>query len=295
MLQFSLFLFGCGLSVSFFGDLDLAAVAAIAAVIFIGILIFISISVVGVVSENCPYQTFASARYRGFWKRAGSIVCPRAGLELRSISWILHTSLDEAVRLSALKYLVSIPELPKFDPTVVADCFHVFVASINLSDDKVVIRKGLEHLATQSARCFFRTFHHLSITNPTSSVLEDLHRCYDRIFPPDADFTGLPFHHTMTVIHILIKKRLSPDAVEWDDDGLSTQERVPFAWYMAKAAEVAYEVMKRRKVPRWILRFAFESLSLHPPSPPPVIANCLEIIAIDLDCDVSNIATIDER
>ena len=53
--------------------------------------------------------------------------------------------------------------------------------------------------------------------------------------------------------------------------------------------------MQRRKVPRWILRLALESLPLDPSSPAPGFADYLTIIAIELGYDVSNVTTLDER
>jgi hypothetical protein len=106
---------------------------------------------------------------------------PKTEVELRSISWILRTSLNETVRLSALKYLMSIPKLTELDPTLVADCFHVLICCVSLRNHKVVVRRGLEQLATISARCLFRTFHHLSVTNPTSRVVQDLRDSYDKV------------------------------------------------------------------------------------------------------------------
>ena len=293
LLHYSLFTFGCGLLLSYW-ETNLAAVGPIFGAVLCGILIFVSVFVVDVVSESCPYRIFPSVRPRGLWKKVQNIVDPRAALELRSISWIIRTSLNEAVLLSAFKYLMSIPELPKFGPTLAANCFQVFIGCISLTNGNVVVRQGSEQLAEMSAMCLFRLFHQLSVTNPTSGVLKDLRKCYDKVFPLDIDFGGLPFHHTMAMIHTSIKKRLSPGHIEWDNDELSTQERIPLAWYMLQAARFGYEETKH-KVPRWILRFALHSLPLDPPPPSSVVADCLGIIAIDLDCDVSDITTADER
>ena len=66
---------------------------------------------------------------------------------------------------------------------------------------------------------------------------------------------------------------------------------------MVEAAQVEYQQTQHRKVLRWILRFALESLSLNPLPPTSVIADCLSIIAIDLGCNVSDtgLMTLDER
>ena len=294
MLQSSLFLFGCGLLGSLW-EANAPAAGAIIALISFGILIFASILIAGRVSDSCPYQTSASAQPRTIWERVESIIHPTAMLETRSISWVLRKSLNAAVRLSAFKYLVSIPELPQFYPDLVETSFHIFMGCISLDDDKVAIKQGSEQLATMSARGLFRTLHRLWLNAPSSYALRDIRRCYDGVFPPSTDFRGLPFHRQMTMIHIAMKKCLSPGPVEWNNDELSTQERIPLAWYMAEAARIGYKETKGEKVPRWILRFALDSLPLDPPSPPSVIANCLEIIAIDLDCNVSSITTKDER
>ena len=291
LLQNSFILFGWGFFVSFFGANVTRAGFFVGATLCL-ILIITSIPVGFTLLRN---YSPTSRPTRDPWGKVRKRVDPGIALDLQSITWVLCKSLNETVRFSAFKYFISIPELPELDPTLVTYCFRIFIACIRLKNNKVVIRPGSERLATISARCLFRTFHHLSITDPTSSILEGFHQCYDSVFPLGADFRGLPLYHTMTMIHILVKKRLSPGPIEWDNQGLSTQERVPLAWYMAKAAQVGYEETERRKVPRWILRFALDSLPLNPPPPPSVVADCLIIIAVDLECDVSNIAVMDKR
>ena len=212
-------------------------------------------------------------------------------LDLRCISWMLQISLDKIIRLSALKHLMAVAVLPDFDPTLVADCFSLFIGCINVRDRKVVIMHELEELATAAAMCFLRTFHHLSVMDPTSSVLVDLRRRHIGIFPFVPEFGSLPFYSTMARIHDLVRD------VQWGNHRPSTPGYIPAARDMAEAARVGYRKGQRREVPSWTLHFAFRSLSLHPPPPSPVIADCLSIIAIDLGCDVSNIGstTSDER
>ena len=62
-----------------------------------------------------------------------------AVLDLRCISWMIHISLDKAIRLSALKHLMAVAVLPDFDPTLVAGCFSLFIGCVNVRDRKVVI------------------------------------------------------------------------------------------------------------------------------------------------------------
>ena len=209
-------------------------------------------------------------------------------LDLRCISWILQTSLDKALHLSTLKHLAMMAALADFNPILVADCFSIFIGCINVSSRKVTIMQGLEQLATVSATCLLRTFHHLSITDPTSYILVDVRRRYRRVFPFKVDFVGLPFHHTVARIHALVNRRWNPRHVQWDDYRPSAQEHIALARDMVEAAQVEYQKTDHQEVPRWILRFTLRSLSLDPPPPTPVIADCLSTIAISLGCDVSD-------
>ena len=228
-------------------------------------------------------------------------------LDLRCISWMLKTSLDEAVHLSTLKHLATVTTLAGFDPTLVGDCLSIFISCVNVSHRKVAIIQGLEQLATVSAACFLRTFDHLSVVDPTSSVLEGLRQRYIRVFPLETDFRGLPFRYTMAKIHGLVTEtryhRLTQyyrytryhRLTQWGEHRPSAQEHIPIARDMVEGAQVEYQNTQPRKVPRWILRFALHSLSLDPPPPTPVVANCLSIIAIDLGCDVSETELSHER
>jgi hypothetical protein len=215
--------------------------------------------------------------------------------DLRCISWTLQTSLDKPVHLTTLEHLGSFAELTGFDPALVADCFNVFVGCISFNNHKLEILQGLEQLATISIKCFLHTFSYLSTTNPTSGVLVDLRRRYDRVFPPETDFRGLPFYLTIKKIHKLANKRWSPLNSQWDDYRPSSPEHISFTRQILGAAQAEYQLLDHRKVPRWMLRFALHSLSLDPPSPASVVADCLTIVAVDLDCDVSNVTVSDER
>ena len=226
-------------------------------------------------------------------------------LDLRCISWVLRTSLDKADHLSALKNLTAMVTLADFDPTLVEDCLNVFISctSVDLNDCKVGIVRGLEQLAEVSAMCFLRTFHHLSIKDPTSGVLEEVCRRYDKTFPFKTDFEGLPFYYTMAEINPLGNQRwwyprdIQWGDIQWNDGGPSTQKHVSFARSMAEGARVEYQQTREGKVPRWILRFALHSLSLDPLPPMSIVADCLSIITVDLDCDTSHTdaSTWDER
>jgi hypothetical protein len=218
-------------------------------------------------------------------------------LDLRCISWMLQTSLDKAVRLSALKHLATmVMALGNFDPTLVSGCFDVFIDCIKVDDNrrKVMIIQGLEQLAEVSAMCFLRTFYHLSVMDPTSTVLKDVRHRYTRIFHPRGPY-GLPFEYTMGMIHLLAYKDGDPCHIQYDWPRTSPQEWISFARGVAGIAQAKYQWTQ--KAPRRFLRFALDSLSQDPLAPTSVVADCLSIIAIDLGCDVSKtgFTTSDER
>ena len=219
-----------------------------------------------------------------------------AVLDVRCVSWTLQTSLEKPVHYSIVKYLATIPELLDLDPTLIMGCFEVFVGCVSVGGGKAVIIEGLDQLATASARCLFRTFHRLSVTDPTSSVLADLHQRYKTIFHPRLDLTDLPFYPTMMTIHLLVNRGLSHyGKIWWHKFSPSSQDHIAFAQHMVKAAQIEYQRTEHRKVSRWILRFALHSLYLDPPPSACIVADCLTIIAIDLDCDVSKITISNER
>jgi hypothetical protein len=103
--------------------------------------------------------------------------------DLQCISWMFQTSLNKAFYLSALKYLAAMPELAYFDPALVISCFSIFASCVNEIGRELVVVEGSEQLATLSAGCLLRTLHILSLTDPRSSILEDLRRRYNSVFP----------------------------------------------------------------------------------------------------------------
>ena len=149
------------------------------------------------------------------------------------------------------------------------------------------------HLATVSAQSFYRTFHHLMVMDPTSPVVEDICKHYITIIPLHAYFKNLPFCHTMIMIHALIMRCWTTRYIWCGGNRPSDDEYIPFAQDSAKIAQAEYQ--QKLQVPDWILGFVFDSLSLDPLPPAPVVAACLKIIAIDLGCNISNITSFQER
>lgn len=146
---------------------------------------------------------------------------------------------------------------------------------------------------TASAERFYRTVHHLVVTDPTSSVLEDVRRRYDKDFPRDIDFTGFPYRYTMTMVDALIRRDWGPRPIWCSENRPADDKYLLFARNMVELAQAEYQ--RERQVPEWVLRFSTNSLSLDPLPPASIVVDCLKVIAIDLGCDISEVATSDER
>ena len=293
MLQIALLLLGYALS-RYLWDINVTVASVVLGVTAFGVISYLFIVVAGTASESCPYPTPGACVLRRIFVSPG-LARPTIALDLRCISWMLRMSSDKAARLSALKHLEAVvPTLTNFDPTLVADCFGAFIGCINVSNGKAVITQGLEQLAAVSAMCFLRTSHRLSVTDPASNVPADLRQYYSRVVPPNTDFLGFPFYYTITKIHGLANQNWDPHRLQWDDYRPIAQDHILAAQDMIEAAQTGYQETRRQKVPRWILRFAFHSLSLDPLPPTSVIADCLSIIAIDLGC-VAHTGSLDER
>jgi len=233
-------------------------------------------------------------------------------LDMHCVLWTLRTSLDGPVRLLVLDYLATKTTLADFDPTLIIDCFDILLGCVKITDDRhVTIIQGLEQLARRSALCFLQTLSHLAAINPTSRVFEGIRQRYITAFPFWTNLDGLPFSHTLATIHrIFYQTRIEQMRrtfrssffekvmwwqVQWEDYELFDNEHITLAHALTKLARFEYQRSQPKKVPRWLLRFALHFLSQDPLPPTSVIADCLSIIAIDLDCTFQDVTTPDER
>ena len=231
----------------------------------------------------------------------GASSTPEQGLDLHitaldfhCISWMLQTSLDKTIHLAALKHLATTKTLAGFYPTLIADCFDVFISCVKggSANREVVIVQGLEQLATVSALCLFNISTHLLATDPTSSVLEDARlRCL-KVFSAQTNFHGQ--YHTMSAVCCLLitqgERWRGRSLCSWRNYKPSTHEYDMVAHGLVRVARFNYQTTQKVKVPRWILHFAFNSLSLQPPIS--IVVNCLSIIMIDLGCEVPDDRTM---
>jgi len=220
-------------------------------------------------------------------------------LDLQCISWILQISLDKSVHLSTLKHLVAMKTLVKFDSTLITSFFNTFAGciSIGVNNHEVVIMQGLEELARVSALCFFSTVSHLLVMDPTPRILEDVNRQYLKAFPAQANFHGHKSYHTVNAAHCLLVQQEEHRSFSWSEFKPSPHEHTVVVHNLVMVSQFKYQGTQQGKVPCLILRFTFHSLSLDPSPSPPVIADSLSIIAIDLGCDMSETGTttLDER
>jgi hypothetical protein len=215
-------------------------------------------------------------------------------LDLHCTSWILQTSLNKKHHLSAMEHLVTMLALPDFDPSLVAGCLGALIGCVKVVNGTVMVTQGLEKLATLSAVCLLHTFSHLSAMGPSSGVFVDVCQQYVRFFRPYIRFNGLPFHHIFCAIHSALyqgwryqgqRVYWRKQQVQWSDYKLSSWEDTTFTHALTKLAQSEYQ--RRKKVPCWILQFVLHTLSMDSLPSTLVTVNCLSIIAISLDCDIS--------
>jgi hypothetical protein len=233
-------------------------------------------------------------------------------LDLHCVSRTLRTSWDEPARISALRYLATMT-LVHFDPVLFASCLDVLVSSIDVTNSRVTTTQGSEELAALSSLCCLHTLSHLTFADP---MVEDVRQRYTRTFPPEANFNGLPFSHTLGAIHSVFYQTCKPRVVlptrvdkltlitwqslgakrtRWEGYKPPVDEHVVVARAFARITLFEYPRRGHKKVPRWLLRFAYHSLSQDPLPPTSAVADCLSIIAVDLGCYVSATMDLDER
>jgi hypothetical protein len=223
-----------------------------------------------------------------------------AVLDSWCISWILQTSLEEGIRLPTLKFLATVPTLADFTPTLVSDCFNILIDCVKVNNNSAVIVQGMEQLAEASAMCFFLTYSHLSIIDPTSGLLVYIRQHYRRIFPHDLNFGGLPFRHTLRTIHEATRSDEDPKSfitwpVRWGDYKPPTTNTSAVAHALSKLSWSESQKRKVDIVPPSCLSFALHYLSQDPLPPPSITTDCLMIVALYLRCNVPNTMVLGER
>ena len=185
------------------------------------------------------------------------------------------------------------PIEPTLDLSLVVDRFYIFAVCLSCKSRAVAITQEFKQLITASTVRFYPTLHRLMVMDPTSSALEAFRQCYNKVAPGGVEFTDLPSHHTMIVIHTLLRGEWGYRPIWYGDNRPSDHKYTRFARDISEFAQAEYQ--GKRGVPYWIIDFAFISLSLDPLLPAPAIDDCLKILAASLGCDLPNPATLDKR
>ena len=219
----------------------------------------------------------------------------RTGLDFFCISWMLQTSMDKTIKLSALNFLGTI--LPfcgpnsSINPAVVVDCLNILGSCLVSSGGyEKTVASGSEQLAGVAAMSFLRTFSYLLSTEPAFVVVRDVRQRYRRMFPHPCDVQGLPSPIIMKAIHSLFTRPRDQPTIDWRGyNPSSISELIPFSRALAQAAQSRFlrHRARRREQPNgyhWLIRFALRFLSQDPPPPISVILDCLVIIAAGLGC-----------
>jgi len=222
-------------------------------------------------------------------------------LDLRCITWMLHTSLDKAIHLLILELLASMTTLDESSPALVSACFAVLAGCVSIVRHKAVIAPGSEEVGVTSTLYCLRELSHPTTMDPASSIFKDMQRRYTRIFPINANLEALPSYHRFYIIHSIFypSRKLSQlqesylhrSKIQWENYKLSSNEHT----ILTKFAWSEYQRKKHQKVPRWILRYTHYQLSQDPLPPAQVVIDCLLIIAMGLRCIVPHTMTLDGR
>jgi hypothetical protein len=231
----------------------------------------------------------------------------QAVLDVECIMWTLQTSLDESIRLLAMKLLTT-TSLHDSYPTLAVDCLDILLSCVKVVDGSAVVVQGSEQFAGVSALCCLRTISHLAVIHPPSGIHDDLRRRYIKIFPSETEFSNLQFCHVLGVIHHVFYpvrvERLSHlsapprfwhvawrgtrvSRIQWEDYKPTGNEHTAMASSLIKFSQFEFWRTGNKKVPRWLLRFALHNLSQEPLPTTLLIIACLSIVGTDLSRSVS--------
>ena len=178
-----------------------------------------------------------------------------------------------------------------------ANYFNILFGCVKVINGKAVITQGMEELAPVTVLCCLHTLPHLTVTNPTLSALGTTCQQYVRAFPPETDFSTLPFSHTLYPIHVILQQNIWP-VLHWTPQWDYKPSRNEHAIVAPALTTIAWFVHQRYGglgAHQWLLLFVLRPLSQSPLPSTSVIANCLLIIAIELGCGPSDTTTLDKR
>ena len=323
MLQFALLLLGCALS-RYLWDLQRTVSGVVVGITSLGVLFYISILVAGALYTNCPYQTPGSQIIRLAWGKTSSsfitrfstlskhstdlyyLLRPtrlngRASRVLRTngpsapestshaldsdcIAWILGTPLSEAIHLTALEFLVTLPFFQRTNPAAIIRCFDILMGCIDVGNNGwVKIIPGSKSLASAAATALLHIL--VQLHEAGSGSLDEIRQRYRSRLSEDITFIRPP-PITITALHFCLHDMSHRKFPDWSPNrGHSDPVRETVSKVLVVRSKQQRRV--RGKVPRWILRFVFDSFSQPAFPPEAVISNCLHIVSEDLGGSVT--------
>ena len=327
MLQFALLLLGCALS-RYLWDVQRTVSGVVVGITSLGVLFYILILAAGALYTSCPYQTPGSQIIHRIWEKNLSSFITRFSrlsrhltglyhhlrptrpndrssrspsvnghsgpkptsyiLDYDCITWILETPLPGQTHATALDFLVTLPFFQRTNPAVIVRCLDILLGCINVGNSGwAVVIQGSEDLANAAATALLHIL--VQLHEAGSGSLDELRQRYKSQLSEEIAFAQPP-PITMTVLHFCMHDmpyRKFPAWPEHSQYPHLTRETI------CKALVIRSQQHRRArgKVPRWILRFVFNSLNQGSPPSDAVIYNCFRIISEDLGGSV----TVDER
>ena len=199
---------------------------------------------------------------------------------LLGATWLERVSerFDGQPHRALCQFLDHLARVHRSDPGLGVVYLDVLLCYINVDGNRITGRPGSEQATSFTSVCLLRALSWAGI------VVRGMFRHYTSVISPTANFEELPCRHLMGAIHALMGHK------EPQLDWAGYEPHPPEYISLANALEHAVRARvspEGSKVPRWILRFVLHSLSRDPLPPTSVIAACLSIIAIDLDCDIT--------
>ena len=327
MLQFALLLLGCALS-RYLWDLQRTVSGVAVGITSLGVLFYILILVAGALYTSCPYQTPGSRIIRRIWdKTLSSPVARFSGLQRRltnlghllrptrpngrtsrapnanglsgpeptsyildsdCIAWVLETPFSGTTHVAALDFLATLPFFQRTNPAVIIHCLDILMGCIDVGNSGwAAVIPGSESLAGAAAMALLHVL--VQLHEAGSGSLGELRRRYRSRLPEDIVFAQPP-PITLTLLHFCMHDTLHQKFPDWPQDW----EHSALDHEVVSRMLVTRSKQQRRvrgKVPRWILRFVFDSLRGPTLPSDAVISNCFRIVSEDLGGSV----TTDER
>jgi len=209
-------------------------------------------------------------------------------LDSHCVAWMLDTSMDRHIHRITLEFLETLRILITSDTSLFTGCLNILSSCIHVDrEGNAVLAQGLEELGKVAAMALLHVVAHFSVMMPASSALHDVRQKYRRIYPIGTDFRGISFHRTLKIMHSSFYPH-SVNSLYWMDYEPSTLEHISMARKLVLLTWLNHQREGLRfKVPRWTLRFVLHTLMQDTPPPTPVIADCLLLVALELDHEIS--------